>query len=1189
MFTVGVKNGEMHAGLLSIIRDSSQFHTISEGLHRGLAEQLVYGLPEGLKSLWLAVMAARFHPLLVITSSLEDAQRLAADIEVFWPGEGINYLPPVDILPLESYSYIPEVDSQRLRVLTDLVLGRARLVVAPVEALSHKLPPPEVFRASLLRLNRGETWEREDLLARLVRLGYRREEVVEAPGQMAVRGGILDIFPLTSEQPVRLEFFGDEIESLRLFDPVTQRSTAELEEIVIPPSQEVVPPARLDEGIAALRQEVEQVRAKLRRHQPQAGRELGEKAGKILSQLEAGIWPDNARHLQPFFYPQQATLLEYFAVKPLLVFDDPARIREEGQRREKQRLQILSELIEAGLALPGQGRAYAELSQLESRFGGYQRLYFTLLPRRVPDTNPRQAVGISAQTLPAFQGKPGLIVEEISRWRRENYRILLMIDDPDRASVLKESLWEHGVESTVVMEVASPPQQGQLLIAPGRLRQGFVWPEIKLAVMGDNELYGPAVRPRRKKPKISRGARITSLADLKEGDYVVHVQHGIGRYLGIKDLDVGGIKRDYLLIQYAGNDRLYVPVDQISLVQKYIGSEGHVPRLYRLGGGEWARVKGKVQEAVQAMAEELLELYATRETIQGHAFSPDTPWQREFEEAFPYTETPDQLQAIAEVKKDLEQPKPMDRLLCGDVGYGKTEVAMRAAFKVTMDGKQVAILVPTTILAQQHYKTFKERFAPYPIKVAVLSRFLNPKEQAEIVAALGRGEIDIIIGTHRLLSSDVRFKDLGLVIIDEEQRFGVAQKEKLKQLRKSVDVLTMTATPIPRTLQMSLAGVRDMSLIETPPEDRFPVQTYVVEYSPELVREAIRRELARGGQVYFVHNRVADIDQVAFHVQQLVPEARIAVAHGQMSEEELENVMMDFIEGHYDILVCTTIIENGLDIQNVNTLIVNDADTFGLAQLYQLRGRVGRTNRLAYAYFTYRPDKILGEVAEKRLAAIREFTALGSGYKIALRDLQLRGAGNLLGPEQHGHMLAVGFDLYCQLLEEAVRKLRGQPAPPKTEVAGAPVELAVEAFLSNSYVPEESLKMELYQRLITARTLAEVEEIAAEMEDRFGPPPQPARNLLAIARLRLLAQEVGVLAVRQQGKEVELKINPETPLRGEKLLLLSQRFPRKLSFSSAGGLLIRVKIGNISQAEEIKLLEEIFTTIKALLAKEKNE
>ncbi|HAG07450.1 MAG TPA: transcription-repair coupling factor, partial [Peptococcaceae bacterium] len=630
----------------------------------------------------------------------------------------------------------------------------------------------------------------------------------------------------------------------------------------------------------------------------------------------------------------------------------------------------------------------------------------------------------------------------------------------------------------------------------------------------------------------------------------VHVQHGIGRYRGIVELEIEGVRREYILLQYAGDDKLYVPVDQLGLVQKYVGAEGEAPRLSRLGSGEWARTRRRVKEAVREMAHDLLNLYAARQTRRGYAFAPDGPWQHDFEAAFPYEETPDQLRAVAEIKADMEKPRPMDRLLCGDVGYGKTEVAMRAAFKAVMDGKQVAVLVPTTVLAQQHYITFTRRFAGYPVKIEMLSRFKSHAEQKRIVRALARGTVDIVIGTHRLISDDVRFANLGLLIVDEEQRFGVVHKEKLKLAYPEVDVLTLSATPIPRTLYMSLVGIRDTSLLETPPQNRFPVQTYVLEEDPVIIREAINRELARGGQVYFVHNRVQDLDEVAAWVQGLVPEARLAVAHGQMDEEELERVMLDFVAGEYDILVCTTIIEAGLDIGNVNTLIVKHADQFGLAQLYQLRGRVGRSDRLAYAYFTFRRDKILNEAAEKRLEAIRDFTDFGAGFKIAKRDLEIRGAGNLLGTEQHGHIAAVGFDLYCRLMAEAVREMKGEA--PDTEVETV-VELPVTAYLPSDYVHDGDQKVRVYYTLANARDPADVEEMREELADRFGAPPPPVENLLAVSRLRALGKKLKVRSISQHGKFYRIVFAPGHTLTGEKLVGVAQKFPRALKFREENG------------------------------------
>ncbi|MHB8156848.1 MAG: transcription-repair coupling factor, partial [Desulfocucumaceae bacterium] len=687
---------------------------------------------------------------------------------------------------------------------------------------------------------------------------------------------------------------------------------------------------------------------------------------------------------------------------------------------------------------------------------------------------------------------------------------------------------------------------GNVVIVGGRLSGGFELPSGKLAVITAAEMYG---RQKRARSRERAGSRMEPFTDLKAGDYVVHVNHGIGRYTGIEKLEIGSIQKDYLAVKYAGEDKLYVPTDQVGLIQKYLGGEADAPRLSRLGGSEWNRVKGKVREAVKEMAQELLVLYAARESASGYAFSPDTVWQKEFEETFPYDETPDQLRAIEEVKRDMEQNKPMDRLLCGDVGYGKTEVALRAAFKAVMDGKQVAVLVPTTILAQQHFNTFSERFSPYPISIEMLSRFRTPREQKKILHDLHLGKLDIVIGTHRLVQEDVAFKGLGLLVVDEEQRFGVAHKERLKMIKHNVDVLTLTATPIPRTLHMSMVGVRDTSLLETPPENRFPVQTYVLEEDPSMIREAIYREIGRGGQVFFVHNRIVDLDSVARWLQGLVPEVRLAVAHGQLKEDDLEQIMIDFMKAEYDVLVCTTIIESGLDIPNVNTLIVKDANNMGLSQLYQLRGRVGRSNRIAYAYCTYRRDRILNEVAEKRLAAIREFTAFGSGYKIAMRDLEIRGAGNLLGSEQHGHIDAVGFDMYCKLLEDAVREARGEEAVGPVETS---VELPVEAYIPDSYVTDTNQKVEIYRRMAGFRDELFLDDLADEMTDRFGDMPLPVQRLLRVARIKTLAGKIRIKNIAGQAGFFRLQFAPGHTLTGDRLVKIGQAYKNRVKFSVQG-------------------------------------
>lgn len=1166
--------------LLEIIGQNQGLQTIWEEFRRRKRVQFISGLSGVPAYLWVAYLGMKGSwPVLVVTPGEKEAQEAATVLANF--ENRTFYFPPREVLPYEVYARSNEFLAQRLLVFEKLLCQEAKFVTLSGLTFAQFLLPPAVLAFAFRKLEKGQQINWEELQNHLRFLGYERTELVESPGQYSVRGSIIDVYPLTTSFPVRLELLGEEIISLRFFDTETQQTTSEITEpFLLSPARELLlSPEVRTEGRIALEKEYMFLRAKFEKQgEREALRNLTEKITPYLEKMLGGGSPEGLEQWQPFFYPVPFSLLDYFSVAPLVVWEEPVKLKETFERAVAEKANRYAELVAGGRALPTQAKdAFSSFAELREVCCRSPLLYFASLPRQLPELKPEVLVNAMAKTPPAFLGKAALLAEELRRWQQQRFTVIFFLGEASRAQSLKQGLKQYEIEATYVsdLEKIAP---GQIFVTAGTFPRGSEFPLEKLVLLSGYEVYGQKQRllPRR---FFREGTKVTSLADLKPGDFVVHLHHGIGRYLGIEELEVQGAKRDYLLIAYAGEDKLYVPADQVGLIHKYIGEEEHVPKLSKLGGGDWARVKRRAQEAVQELAKELLSLYAVRETIPGYTFSPDTDWQREFEEAFPYQETPDQLQAIVEVKKDMTNPKPMDRLVCGDVGYGKTEVALRAAFKAVIDGKQVAVLVPTTVLAQQHYLTFSNRLASYPVRIAQLSRFSSPKEQEEMIAGLKMGSVDIVVGTHRLLSPDVGFKDLGLVIIDEEQRFGVTHKEKLKQLKKNTDVLTLTATPIPRTLHMSLMGLRDMSLIETPPENRYPVQTYVVEYNPELVRDAIRRELQRKGQVYYVHNRIADIDQVACFLQQLVPEARIAVGHGQLKEEQLEQVMLDFIAGRYDILVCTTIVENGLDIPNVNTLIVEDADSLGLAQLYQLRGRVGRSNRLAYAYFTYRRDKVISPVAEKRLAAIREFTEFGAGFKIAMRDLELRGAGNLLGPEQHGHMLAVGFELYCRLLQEAVQELKGEekPLPPPPAV-----ELRVDAYLTNAYLPSPTLKMELYQRLAHVQNLSEVRALAAEIRDRYGEPPPPVKRLLAISRLKILARETGVTAVHHEKGEIKVEFGPDAKIKGEKLLRLAQAFPGRLSFSSLGGLAMRIKGGGLAQEELLRLLEKVFWKLNVL-------
>ncbi|MCL5934980.1 MAG: transcription-repair coupling factor, partial [Firmicutes bacterium] len=878
----------------------------------------------------------------------------------------------------------------------------------------------------------------------------------------------------------------------------------------------------------------------------EARRCLTEMYQAAVEKIGAGLYFTEMDQFLPYFYPEPATLADYFPPDSLALVDEPGRCKEIVEVIHKERAETYTDLLAKGKVLPGQYGGYIVWEEVQRAMGRYMTVFLSFLPRQPQFISPGRVVTFPAKGMHAFLGRMDILTDEVINWKRAGYSVAILAGSRDQARQLMSVLRDAKIDAYIEESLEEGISPGNVVITGGNLSGGFELPTGRLAVITGSEMYG---RQRRARARAGSRGRAEPVTDLKAGDYVVHINHGIGRYTGIVKLDIGGIQKDYLTIKYAGEDKLYVPTDQVGLIQKYLGGESDSPKLSKLGGAEWNRVKGRVRESVREMAKELLALYAARESTRGHAFGTDTVWQKEFEENFPFEETPDQLRAVDEVKRDMERVLPMDRLLCGDVGYGKTEVALRAAFKAVMDGKQVAVLVPTTILAQQHYNTFRERFQPYPISIEMLSRFRTVREQKKILRDLQQGRLDIVIGTHRMVQEDVSFKNLGLVVVDEEQRFGVAHKERLKMIKLNVDVLTLTATPIPRTLHMSLVGVRDTSILETPPENRFPVQTYVLEEDPSMIREAIYREMGRGGQVFVVHNRIQDLESLAGWIQGLVPEARLAVAHGQLREDELEQIMIDYMDGAYDVLVCTTIIESGLDIPNVNTLIVKDANNMGLSQLYQLRGRVGRSNRIAYAYFTYRRDRILSEVAEKRLAAIKEFTAFGSGYKIAMRDLEIRGAGNLLGPEQHGQIDAVGFDLYCRLLEEAVREARGEEQAGPVETA---IELPVEAYIPQAYVPDPNQKVEIYRRIAAIIEESVLDDLAGELKDRFGAIPLQVQRLLRVARLKTLAGRIRIKNISEQSGFFRMQFAPGHPLTGEKLVKIGQQYRSRVKFANQG-------------------------------------
>ncbi len=1165
------------SGLLDLLPLTSEFRSLHQTLEQGKA-QVVYGLGGAFKGYLVAAVSQVMHrPCLLVTADVLMAERMAEDLSAWLGLNKVALFPPVDILPYDVVAYGPEFTSQRLQVLARLLRGEALTVVVPVDALMVGLTPPEIWSQFCLTLKEGQTVNLEGMSRALVDAGYERVGLVESKGQFSIRGGILDVFSMTWEKPRRVEFFGDEIDSIREFDPLTQRSLRRVQEAhVVPARERVVPPEYLDSGLSALEAEARAMSARLAdKGFVKAAENLRQRVAGHVEKLREGAL-ELVENYAPYFFPRLSTLMDYCPVEPVVMVDEIGRVQKAAETLEEKNRNRYLESFEAGKSLPRQHENYLAFEEVTARWQGNPLVHLSAFLKQVPEKRLARVLCFETQQVPFFAGQWDLLGSEIKRWKGEQYRVVFFVATDERARRLVEMLRDRGLEASFLPAVRRPPQKGEIVVTVGSLQEGFRLAAQKLMVLSEAQVF-PKPRQKRRLRTQAKARRMLVLHDLKPGDYVVHTNHGIGVYRGVKTLEVGGVRKDYLHLEYAAGDRVYVPTDQMDMVQKYIGVEGEKPKLSRLGGNEWARTKKQVKESVREIARELLQLYAVRQTIRGHKFAPDSPWQREFEEAFPYEETPDQLQATEEIKGDMEKPTPMDRLLCGDVGYGKTEVAIRAAFKAVMDGKQVAMLVPTTILAQQHYHTFRERFASYPVNIGLLSRFRSKAEQAETVKKLRQGEVDIVIGTHRLIQDDVVFRDLGLLIIDEEQRFGVTQKERLKKLRQAVDVLTLSATPIPRTLHMALVGMRDMSVIESPPEDRFPVQTYVVEYSRELVRDAITREMARGGQVYYVHNRVQTIDAVAARVQEIVPEARVAVAHGQMKEEQLENIMAEFLEGEYDVLVCTTIIESGLDIANVNTLIVEEAERFGLAQLYQLRGRVGRSNRLAYAYFTYRPDQILSEVAEKRLQAIREFTEFGSGFKIAMRDLEIRGAGNILGPEQHGFIVSVGFDLYCRLLEDAVREMKGETTPSLPEPS---IDLVVDAYLDDSYIPDGGQKIEAYKKVAAVKNLDDVMDLRQELEDRFGPLPREAGNLLTVARIKILARQTGLQSIAQKKYEVVLRFMEGIVIPNRLSSVLQRRYHRRIVVLPGKRPMIKLRVRDLRHSLEP---QEVLETVENLL------
>ena len=1118
-----------------------------------------------------AVAAGAGRPMVFVCADEREARQLAGDLQ------SLTGRTPVTLLARE-WQFRPnavssrEWERSRLAALHQMAAGDAPVVVATVDALLARTLPPQRLAALSVTLETGGRADLKGLTAQLLQAGYTRCDQVEGVGQFALRGGILDVFSPLMEQPVRCEFFDDEIDSLGRFDPGTQRRTENVSSALLLPAAELLPELTPG-GTARLAEELEKLADKYAR------KDSGQNAAQTL-RADAERFRNGAggagldRYLN-LICPDAAGGADYLPPDAVVFLCEGGRIEQRIKNVLLQLHQDTETLMEAGLMVGDAAEVCLSGEALFARLADFPVVMLDALPTSRHPMKPRSLLAISARQLSSYGGSLETAVTDLEHYRNTGSAVLVLCGGEVRANNLLRLLEERNIQAVLDLKGAAMPAPGQLRITVGALSAGCEWPELKLAVLTEGQLTAPT----QKKPKLKKDSnrqKLQSFTDLSPGDLVVHVHHGIGRFVGIQRMPVDGVEKDYIKIDYAGGDCLYVPVTQLDLVSKYIGGgeEQERTRLNKLGGTEWAKQKTRARKAAKDLAAGLTKLYAERQRRPGFAFSPDSPWQTEFEEAFPYAETGDQLQAIADIKKDMEQPRPMDRLLCGDVGYGKTEVALRAVMKCILDGKQAAILVPTTVLAQQHYATACGRFRDFPVKIEVLSRFTTAKEQKRILEAARTGNLDLLIGTHKLLQKNMEFKDLGLLVIDEEQRFGVTHKERLKEMSRQVDVLTLSATPIPRTLNMALSGLRDMSTIEEPPADRQPVQTYVLEHDWAILEDAMRKELARGGQIYYLHNRVETIDLTASRIQKLLgPEVRVVVGHGKMSEQELSAVMQAMVDGEADVLVCTTIIETGIDIPNVNTLIMEDADRLGLAQLHQIRGRIGRSTRRAYAYLTYQKGKILQETAAKRLAAIREYVEFGSGFKIAMRDLEIRGAGNLLGPEQSGYLMSVGYDLYLKLLEEAVLEERGEEKKIETECAA---DLTLNANIPERYVTSPEQRMDLYRRIAAIRTNDDASDLMDEMIDRYGEPPKPVLALLDVALLRAAAAKAGVSDITQKKDVLRFTL---AVFRPEALVqvcgLAKYKFRLTLSAGETPMLTLKLKPGEDVLETALELVEDL--------------
>ena len=1163
-------------GILKPLINSSEFKIIKTSIEKGKYPLGIFGLSESSRGYVIdGVYNEIDKPLLILTHSDVEARNIYEDLSLYIAE--VYYFPTKEVVFYNIDAISGDLRWERLKVIKNVLEPGKKVIIASIESIAASYIPIELYKEYSFRFSVGDILDYKDLGEKLIQSGYERVDLVDNKGQFSIRGGILDIYPPISMEPYRVELFGDEIDSIRSFNPESQRSIDKVKHIEIFPAKEIIlNKGNIEKAHKNIEKDLKSVLNNLKsENNKDAYDKLQSTVNKNLENLKENWNFETIDSYLPYFYDNPSLFLDYFK-EWFIVVDDVQRCEGKLNSVYLEFEENYKSFLQRGDVLPKQAELLTSKDRILNALEESKLITLSSIAKSVKILQPQSIVNFSEITLNNYHGQLELLIEDIKQKKSQGYKTIILSGTRPRGERLVNTLRDRGIES-VYKDVIEDILPGEVIITFGSQLKGYEYPSLKICIISDKEFFGEAKKKSFKKVSGKGLSKIKSFTELKIGDYVVHVNHGIGVYKGIKQLEIDGHKKDYLELSYYGDDKLYVPVEQLDMVQKYIGSEGNAPKISKLGSSEWTKAKNKVKKSIEEIAEDLVKLYAVRSTLKGFKFTKDTIWQKQFEEEFPYEETPDQITAINDIKADMESDKAMDRLLCGDVGYGKTEVAVRAAFKAVMDGKQVAFLVPTTILAQQHYNNLVQRFSDFPVKVEMISRFRTPAQQKETIKTVKEGNVDILIGTHRILQKDIHFKDLGLLIIDEEQRFGVKHKEKIKSLKKNIDVLTLSATPIPRTLHMSLVGGRDISVIETPPEERQPIQTYVVEYNDQLIRDAILREINRGGQVYFVYNRVENIKEMSAYISKLLPEARVGIAHGQMQERELESVIIDFMENKYDVLVTTTIIETGMDIQNVNTMIIYDADKMGLSQLYQLRGRVGRSSRMAYCYLTYKKDKILTEVAEKRLRAIKEFTELGSGFKIALKDLEIRGAGNMMGSSQHGHMASVGYDLYCRMLEDTIKKLKGEIDKEPVETT---VELKIDAFIPENYIKDETQKIEIYKKIASINSYEDFIDVQEELEDRFSDIPSSVQNLMDIAYIRSIAKELAIEEIKERGNQVLVQFESKDRLNENIRVGVKRKYNKIVSFKFGDKPILAYNLDNIKKEDLLGKLKEFILFMK---------